>query len=128
MLHSTPHLSCKTISCPNSARCALRNSYRYSVMCQLLFHLNRNWNINKFYKLPNIKIQWKSVQGLEFLYADTYRQTGILKLRDILLQNFITNMSKKLSDLSWKCYQALFSVVEQMKSMPNLPNKCSREN
>jgi len=37
-------------------------------------------------------------------------------------------MSKKLLDLSWKCYQVLFSVVEQMKSMPNLPNKSSREN
>jgi len=37
-------------------------------------------------------------------------------------------MSTKSLDLSWKCYQALFSVVEQMESMPNLPNKCSREN
>jgi len=90
-------------------------------MCQLLFHLNKNWNINKFYKLPNKKIQWKSVQGLEFLYADTYRQTGILKLRDILLENFTTNMSKKLLDLSWKCYQALFSEVEQMKSYAKPP-------
>jgi len=35
----------KAISCPNSARCALRNSYRSSVMCQLLLHLNKNWNI-----------------------------------------------------------------------------------
>ena len=25
-------------------------------------------------------------------------------------------------------YQALLSVVEQLKSMPNLPNECSREN
>ena len=41
---------------------------------------------------------------------------------------FITNMPKKLWDLSWKCYQALFSVVEQLKSMPNLPNEFSREN
>ena len=41
---------------------------------------------------------------------------------------FITNMPKKLLDLSWKCEQALFSVVEQLKSMPNLPNECSREN
>ena len=37
-------------------------------------------------------------------------------------------MPKKLLDLSWKCYQALFSVVEQLKSMPNLPKECSREN
>ena len=37
-------------------------------------------------------------------------------------------MPKKLLDLPWKCYQALFSVVEQLKSMPNLPNECSREN
>jgi len=37
-------------------------------------------------------------------------------------------MPKKLLDLFWKCYQALFSVVEQLKSMPNLPNECSREN
>ena len=37
-------------------------------------------------------------------------------------------MPKKLLDLSWKCYQALFSVVEQLKSTPNLPNKCSCEN
>ena len=36
--------------------------------------------------------------------------------------------AKKLLDLSWKCYQALFSVVEQLKSMPNLPNECSTEN
>jgi len=58
----------------------------------------------------------------------TYRQTSIVKLRDILLQLFITNMPNKLLDLPWKCYQALFSVVEQLKSMPNLPNECSREN
>jgi len=37
-------------------------------------------------------------------------------------------MPKKLLDLSWKCYQALFSVDEQLKSMPNFPNKCSKEN
>jgi len=37
-------------------------------------------------------------------------------------------MPKKLLDISWKCYQALFSVVEQLKSMPNLPNKCSCAN
>ena len=48
MLHSTLQLLCKAISCPNSARSALRNSYRSSVMCQLLFHVNKNWNINKF--------------------------------------------------------------------------------
>ena len=52
----------------------------------------------------------------------------MVKLRDILLQPFITNMPKKLLDLSWKCYQALFSVVEQLKSMPNLPNECGRVN
>ena len=49
-------------------------------------------------------------------------------LRDILIQLFITNMPKKLLDLPWKCYQALFSVVEQIKSMPNFSNECSREN
>ena len=59
----------------------------------------------------------KICTGLEFLYADTYRQTSILKLRDKLLQNFITNMPKELLELSWKCYQALFSVVEQLKSI-----------
>jgi len=49
MLHSTLQLLCKAISCINSAaRCALRNSYRSSVMWQLLFRLNKNWNINKF--------------------------------------------------------------------------------
>jgi len=37
-------------------------------------------------------------------------------------------MPKKLLDLSWKYYQALFSVVEQLKSMPNLPNERSKEN
>ena len=31
-------------------------------------------------------------------------------------------------DLSWKCYQALLPVVEQLKSMPNVPNECSTEN
>ena len=36
-------------------------------------------------------------------------------------------MTKKLLNLPWKCYQALFSVVEQMKPIPNLPNECSRE-
>ena len=51
-----------------------------------------------------------------------------MKLRHTLLQLFITNMLEKLLDLSWKYYQALFSVVEEMKSMPNLPNECSREN
>jgi len=37
-------------------------------------------------------------------------------------------MPKKILDLSWTCYQALFSVVEQLKSMPYFPNECSREN
>ena len=37
-------------------------------------------------------------------------------------------MPIKLLDLSWKCYQALFSEVEQLKSTPNLPNERSREN
>jgi hypothetical protein len=36
--------------------------------------------------------------------------------------------AKKLLALSWKYYQALFSVVKQLKSMPNLSNECSREN
>ena len=51
-----------------------------------------------------------------------------MKLRDILLQLLITHMQKKLLDLSWKCYQELFSVVGQLKSMPNLHNECSRQN
>ena len=56
-----------------------------------------------------------------------------MKLRDTLLQLFITNMppppqKKKLLDLSWKHYQALFSVVELLRSMTNLANECSREN
>jgi len=34
-------------------------------------------------------------------------------------------MPKKLLHLSWECYQALSSVVEQLKSMPNLPNEFS---
>jgi len=37
-------------------------------------------------------------------------------------------MPKKLLDLSWKYYQALFSMVEQLKSMPNLPSECNTEN
>ena len=35
-------------------------------------------------------------------------------------------MPKKLLDLSWKC--CIFSVVEQLKSRPNLPNECSTDN
>ena len=46
----------------------------------------------------------------------------------MMLQLYITNMPKKLLELSWECYQALFLVVEQVKSLPNLPNECSREN
>ena len=102
-------------------------------------HIGLQWCVNycstwtktgtliNFSKLPNKKILRKSVQGLEFLYADTNRQTSIVKLTDILLQLFIANMTKKLLNLPWKCYQALFSVVEKMKSIPNLPNECSRE-
>ena len=56
------------------------------------------------------------------------KQTNTVKLRDTVSQLFITNMPKKILELSWRCYQALFSVVEQLKSMPNLPNKFSREN
>ena len=41
---------------------------------------------------------------------------------------YIYICQKKILDLSWKCYQALFSVAEQLKSMPHLPNECSREN
>jgi len=37
-------------------------------------------------------------------------------------------MPKILLDLSWKCYQELFSVVAQLKSMLNLHNECSKEN
>jgi len=48
MLHSTLQLLRKAIPCPNSARRALRNLYRSSVMCQLLFHFNKNWNIKTF--------------------------------------------------------------------------------
>ena len=51
-----------------------------------------------------------------------------MKLRDILLQLFITNIPTKLLELSWKSYWALLSVVERLKYMPNLPNECSREN
>ena len=103
-------------------------------------HIGLQWCVNywctwtktgtliNFNRLTNKKFQWKFVQGLEFLYADTNRQTSIVKLRDTLLQLFITNMPKKLLDLSWKCYQALFAVVELLKSMPNLTNECSREN
>ena len=83
--------------------------------------------LTNFSKLANKKILWKSVQGLEYWYADRYRKTGVVKLRDILLQLFITNMPNKSFDLSWKCYQELFSVVEQLNSMPNLPNECSRK-
>jgi len=36
--------------------------------------------------------------------------------------------AKKISGSSRKCYQSLFSVVEQLKSMPHLPNECSGEN
>ena len=46
----------------------------------------------------------------------------------MMLQLFITNMPKKLLEHPWECYQALFSVVEQLKSLPNLPNECSKEN
>ena len=93
-------------------------------MCQLLFHLNKNWNINKFYKLPNKKkIPWKSVQGLEFLYTDTYRQTGILKLRDILSQKFITNMSKKLIGSFLKIYINNFIHNVLIKTINNDTSK-----
>ena len=37
-------------------------------------------------------------------------------------------MPKELLDLSWKCCQALFSVVKQMRSMPKFPSECSTEN
>ncbi len=43
MLHSTLQLLCKAISC--QTRCSLRISYRYSMICQLFFHLNKKWNI-----------------------------------------------------------------------------------
>jgi len=49
-----------------------------------------------FSKLPSKKFPWKSVQGLEFLYADTYRKTSLVKLWDTLLQLFIINMPKKI--------------------------------
>jgi len=45
MLHSILQLLCKAISHPNSARRALRYSYRSPVKCQLLLNLNKNWNI-----------------------------------------------------------------------------------
>ena len=63
-----------------------------------------------------------------YMQTDRDRQTGIVKLSDILLQLLITHMPNKWLDLSWKCYQELFSVVGQLKSMPNLHNECSREN
>ena len=37
-------------------------------------------------------------------------------------------MPKKLLYRPCKYYLALFSVVEQMKVIPNLPNECSSEN
>jgi len=87
ILHSTLQLLCKAISCPNSATCTLRNSYRSSVMCQLLFHLNKNRTLINFSKLPNKNVY-------ENLYGASVRicrhiQTSTVKLRDILLQLFI---------------------------------------
>ena len=35
--------------------------------------------------------------------------------------------AKKIIGSFLESYQAFFSVVEQLKSMPNLPNECSRE-
>ena len=43
-------------------------------------------------------------------------------------ETFHYKYAQKLLDLSWKYYQALFSLVEQLKSMQNLPNKHSCEN
>jgi len=45
-----------------------------------------------------------------------------------MLQLFTTNMPKKLLELSCESYQVLFSVVEQLKSLPNFPKECCREN
>jgi len=99
-------------------------------------HLCLKWCVNycstwtktgiliNFSKLPNKN----SMKICTRAWVLMCRQASILNLGGILLQNFITNMPKKLLDLSWKCYQALFSVVEQFKSIPNLPNKRSREN
>jgi len=45
-------------------------------MCQLLFHLNKNWNINKFYKLPNKKFSENLYRGLSsYMQTHTNRHT-----------------------------------------------------
>ena len=125
ILHSTLQLLCKAISCPNSATCALRNSCRSSVTCQLLFHMNKNRTLINFSKLPNKNFYENPYKA--WVHICRCIQTSTMKLRDILLQLFITSMPKKLLDLSWKSYQALSSVVEQLKSTPNLLHECTRD-
>ena len=65
-----------------------------------------------FSKLPNKKFHENLYRALSS-YMQIYRQRSIVKLRDILLQLFSTNMTKKLLNLSWKCYQRKLYTISK---------------
>ena len=118
MLHSTLHLLCKAVSCPNNAaRCALRNSYRSSVMWQFLFHLNKNQNINKFHYnfwclyncLPELEMSIEAVYILKSLFAVRTPHT-VFTFVFVLLCNECTLMPSRhnLQYIDWTMHLYMF--------------------
>jgi len=89
-------------------------THTFHFQIEVLFGIKqqKGTSIN-FSNLPNKKILVNLYRGLSsYMQTHTDRQTSIVKLRDILLQLFITNMPKKILDISWKCHQTLFTVAE----------------
>ena len=81
-----------------------------------------------FSKLPNKKFSENLYRGLS---SDVHRHIHTNKhseAKQHTVTPFHYKYAKKLLDPSWKCHQALFLVVEQLKYVLNLPNECSRKN
>ena len=86
----------KAISRPNSARHELRNSYRSSVMCQLLFQLNKNWTLINFVNLP-IKNAVKICRGAWVLICRHIQTNKHTKAKRHIFTTFHYKYAKKIT-------------------------------
>ena len=104
-------------------------------------HIGIHWCVNycstwtktgtllNFTKLPDKKFRKKINRGAWVFICRHIRTNKHTEAKRHIVTTFHDKYAKKkLLALSWKCCQALFLVVEQLKSMPNLANECSREN
>jgi len=109
-------------------------------MCNSEIHIGLQWCVNycstwtktgtliNFSNPPPFKNSVKICTGVWVLICRHIQTKKHSEAKKHDVATFHYKYAKKLLELFWECYQALFSVVEQLKSLPNLPNECSKEN